>query len=325
MTQRRACRLNVENLETRLVPAVGYRILDLNSNGMPDLQIIGNDKKQIIRIIDDPAANKTLLSIDKNGDGDFTDPGEIQNELLATGFDVIDIRLKGGQDRLEYTAISDFTGTTRDLRFNLGDGTDIVTFKMDSTIGLGTNFKATVNLGDGNDRFTGNFVINGFHVAGQAEIDVRGGAGNDLITLTRTNPDDLDEDTILGPTSVTGLLAFNIDGELGHDQTMIDFGVANGLELLGAGKLQLRANGGVGNDSTLVTFRNTSGSDGAYDVQLLGDKGKDLLSFGVFDDSAGSVQYETGTVLLDGGKGKHDSGLLAPGQDAPTTGLNLEN
>jgi hypothetical protein len=316
---------SIETLEVRLAPAVTYRILDLNGNAMPDLQIIGNGKNQIIQIVDDPAANKTLLSIDGNGDGDFDDPGEIQDELLATGFDVYDVRLGGGKDTFEYTSTSDYVGTTRDLRIKLGNGEDTATLNMDSSVGTGTTFLANIDMGGGHDRFTGNFLINSFHVIGNLELNVHGGWGHDLITFTRTDPEDSDEPTVLGPSTITGFFALNIYGDVGHDRTMIDFGVANGLDLGGAGEIQLRSDGGHGNDSTLVTFRNTFTSSGLYDLQLMGDKGKDLLSFGVFDDSSGAVQYETGSVLLDGGKGKKDSGLLAPGQDAPTTKINLEN
>ena len=325
MSHARNLQLNVETLERREVPAVGYRILDLNGNAMPDLQIIGNGKKQVVKIVDDPAANKTLLSIDGNGDGDYTDKGEIKDELLATGFDVYDIRLKGGIDTFEYSSTSDYVGTTRDLRIKLGDGQDIGTFKLNSGIGVATTFLANVELGGGDDRFTGNFVINTFGVDGVAELNVHGGSGNDLMTLTRINPDDMDEDTVLTASDITGQFTMNVYGDRGQDRTMLDFGVANGLELGGTGKIELRNDGGKGNDSSLVTFRNTSGSSGMYDLELMGNKGKDLLSFGLFDDSNGNVHYETGTVLMDGGKGKHDSGLLAPGQDAPTTGINLEN
>jgi len=324
MARKARYRPSLESLETRLVPAVGYRLLDLNGNAMPDLQIMGNARKQIVHIVDDPAANKTLLSIDRNGDGDLDDPGDIKDELLATGFDVIEVKLKGGKDIFEYQAISDFTGTTRELRVSTGSGADQATMNLQSLIGADTNFKSTVWLGAGNDRFTGNLVINSFGVTGTGEFNVHGGAGNDQITMTRSNPPEMETGTVLTPATLNGLLTMNLYGDTGQDRTMIDFGVAGGFDIQSAGRMQLRSDGGTSSDAMLVTFRNTSTSSGTYDLQLLGNKGNDLFSFGVFDESAGGVQFENDAALLDGGKGK-DSGLLSPGQDAPVAKLNLEN
>lgn len=321
----RRFRPEFEALESRVVPSVAYRIVDLNGNAVPDLQIVGNKKNQIVRIIDDPAANRTWISLDKNGDGRFTGRGEVHNELLTTTFDVIDVRLKGGKDVFEYHAISEFVGASRELRIRTGSGDDVVTLRLDSRISADSTFRATVWLGDGNDRFTGNLVINTFAVEGEADIRVHGGRGKDLITFTRGLPDGADSSTTLHPADVTGLLLLHIYGERGEDRIMIDFGVAGGFRLGNTGRIQLRSDGGSGNDSMLITFRNTADSMGWYDVQLLGNRGNDLLSFGLFDESNGNVQFEDGAVLLDGGNGRGDSGLLAPGQNAPISRVNLEN
>ncbi|MCS6978453.1 MAG: hypothetical protein NZM31_15800 [Gemmatales bacterium] len=314
-----------EALETRVVPSVTYRIVDLNGNAVPDLQIIGNRKNQIVRIIDDPAANRTWISIDKNGNGNFSERGEVNNELLTTTFDVIDVQLKGGQDVFEYHAISEFVGTARELRIRTGSGDDSVLLRINSRISADSLFRATVWLGDGNDRFVGNLVINTFAVEGEADFRVHGGRGKDFITWTRGLPDGADSSTPLNPADVTGLLLLQMYGDRGEDRFMIDFGVAGGFRLHDPGRIQLRADGGSGDDSMLVTFRNTADSNGWYDLQLQGNRGNDLLSFGLFDESNGQVQFENGAVLLDGGNGRGDSGLLSPGQNAPITRANLEN
>lgn len=325
MNRLRPYRPDFESLETRVVPAVTYRIVDLNGNAVPDLQIVGNAKKQIVRIVDDPAANRTWISIDKNGDGDFTDRGEINNELLTTTFDVIELRLKGGRDVVEYHAISDFVGANRELRIRTGAGADAVSLRLNSRISEDSVFRAFVWLGDGNDRFTGDLVINTFAVEGEVDLRVYGGPGRDNIVVTRGLPTGADSSTPLNPAEVTGLLLLQLYGEKGADRIMIDGGVAGGFRVTDSGRIGLRADGGDANDSLLVTFRNTADSDGWYDLQLHGGRGTDLLSFGLFDESDGNVQFETGAVLLDGGNGRGDSGLLAPGQNAPINRANLEN
>jgi hypothetical protein len=315
----------VERLEDRLAPALGYRIVDLNGNGLPDLEILGDSRRQIVRVVDDPASNRTWISFDKNGDGDFADRGEVRDELLTTTFDVIQVRLKAGRDVFEYHLVSGLSAGQRSLVILTGAGRDEVTLRLAGAVEAEAAFQATVWLGAGDDRFHGNLVINSFGTAGRTELQVHGGKGRDYIMLTRGLPSGADSSTPLNPAEVAGQLILGLYGDAGRDRIQVDFAVAGGFRLAEAGQLRLRVEGGTSHDSLLVSLRNTADSQGRYHLLLHGDRGNDLLSFGLFDESDGGVHFDNDGATLDGGRGRGDSGLLAPGQNAPVLRLGLEN
>jgi hypothetical protein len=129
----RRFRPGVEMLETRLVPAVTIQKVDLDGDsdpandgaaGVDDFLIIGDSRNTVVQIED----NGTSLSvdIDFNGDGSF----EISNQTstASSGTITVELRLGGGNDRVEYRLIGDLDSDRRTLLADLGSGHDAFTF-----------------------------------------------------------------------------------------------------------------------------------------------------------------------------------------------------
>lgn len=164
----------LEVLEDRLVPSCTFKIVDLDGNHTPDLQIIGDKLNQKLTIIDDPDANRFTISLDCNGNNLFTDPGDLNGVVFASAFQIIDVRLGGGDDRFEYHSISPYNaplGSDRDLRVDLGSGNDLATVTMDGDVTAGSDVEMKLTLGPGAN--TLNATLNGSpEVADPQRLDV---------------------------------------------------------------------------------------------------------------------------------------------------------
>ena len=311
-------RLSFDTLENRLVLSAVINFLDLDGNNTPDLQIIGDDGKQAVKIIDDADGNVTTISLDANGDGDFTDPDDLDGEELATSFQIFDIRLNGGNDVFEYSGISDYNaplGSHRDVIPLMGDGKDTVKLNFLSDISADSVVEVHADLGTGNNVCTGFFDISGpFNVFGVGRFNVNAGEGNNVVRMDRGGT---------RGSTIDGQLDFDLGGAGGNDKLTVDFGSSNALGMSASALVKVRTHGDDGDDKAFVNLRNTGGSSGEYNVRMDGNNGSDQLFFSIFDDSLGSVSYTGGSVTLDGGIGK-DQGFHSSGQNAPVTRLNLE-
>src|SRR3954468_23960669 len=94
----------LEALEGRLVPAVVLTPVDLDNDGnADDIRIVGDAGKNFVRIQDNGGSTLTV-SIDANGDGDYTDKGDLAPtscNFPGKGV-VVEVNLGGGNDVIEY-------------------------------------------------------------------------------------------------------------------------------------------------------------------------------------------------------------------------------
>jgi len=193
--------LGIECLQTRVMPAVMALQLDLDGDGgADDIQIVGDSAKNFVSIQDN-GTGTLIISIDANGDGDFTDAKELNNVVANyTGNSVaIDVALSSGNDSFTYTLGGNVSGGMRSLAVDLGAGNDVFTLAA-----TGKNFSAGSRLdvdligGTGNDTAS---VTVGQVLTSQAGIRFDLGTGNDVGSVKFANIDNassVDIDASLG-------------------------------------------------------------------------------------------------------------------------------
>ena len=151
-------RLELFSFDPRIVPALLITRPDVDGDGSADdIRIVGDLQNTKITIQDN-GANTVTMSIDANGDGDLTDPGD--SNSVAYNFQgdsvALDINLGAGNDMIEYTTTANYSASARTFWVNLGSGNDKFNF------GTGTN--DTLN-------------------ASRISFDVTGGLGNDTVGI----------------------------------------------------------------------------------------------------------------------------------------------
>src|SRR5262249_40006999 len=93
---------------------------DFDANGRPDVRIKGDAAKQVILIEDSQTSYR--VRVDCNGDGDFTDAGDIDTGTLAFEIETFDIQ-GGGKDVITYRSLSTFSGASKNILVTLGPAT----------------------------------------------------------------------------------------------------------------------------------------------------------------------------------------------------------
>jgi hypothetical protein len=182
---------------------------DIDGNGSADMRVRGDKQSQRVVIIDNDTA--TIVSLDCNGDGDFTDAGELNAQTFGE-FEIIDVSLSAGNDTLSYTIGSNLNGAVRKLLFSLGTGTNTLsvgngasTIGANSSIDLeirGSKDADTMTLAFGGIIDGSTFIIDadlgatidtavlnyGAHVSNGSvfESRVHMGPGNDILTMNLT-------------------------------------------------------------------------------------------------------------------------------------------
>lgn len=182
----------------------------------------------------------------------------------------------------------------KELKVRTHFGNDVVRYATDGTFS-GTDSRVSVDLGEGNDRFTGTLnrdLTNGTFL----KVDVRGTGGNDLITLygtptapTRANDhltDGLAINTGGMSISATSELQAYLDGGGGDDRILFDY--EGDLD----GEVHLLAEGRDGNDEVGADLTLNGSSTGLLDAWVEGDGGSDILRLRVFDFSGGNVDVD---------------------------------
>jgi hypothetical protein len=191
-----------------------------------------------------------------------------------------------------------FTGVNNITLFTLG-GDDNVRYALPGT-GLFSRMRFTAVLGDGDDTFAGAF--NGCELFQNMIMDVRGGVGDDLLTVNALRGVDLNSGTLsvslfgLAPGAQTGgagdrdTIVCNYAGRITENLTFImdggpndsrDVVVCNARLRRGSfGRLLARVRGGNGNDVLRLTVlgggQNT-GSDVDVDALIDGGGGIDAV------------------------------------------------
>jgi hypothetical protein len=188
-----------EMLETRLALAVAVTTGDFDGNGTLDIRILGDAAGQ--RVLLDDNESSLTLSIDANGDGDFTDAGDRNQEVINGIFETFDIQLGEGSDSFTFNApTTDYTGATKSLVVDLGKQADH--FLFNAGVGrdlINSSITIDVAAGGGSDHVSADFgTVSGSAVS--FSFDLLG--GNDGGNLS-----------FLG--NITGGSVLDIHGDLG--------------------------------------------------------------------------------------------------------------
>src|SRR5262249_13666383 len=122
---------------------------DLQTNYI--LKLVGSAARQTVRV--DLAAGTTLLSLDCNGDGDYSDPGELDAEDEGR-VDGLDLQL-GGADALTVNlAGSLLAGQSKSLKVLLGPGTNLLNVGSTAAFTLNADARFLIDIvgGPGTDK-----------------------------------------------------------------------------------------------------------------------------------------------------------------------------
>ena len=210
---------------------------------------------------------QTRVSLDANGNGSFTDPGDI-NGAIYNGIETIVTRLGLGNDRLSITLADPMDGATRNYDLKTGAGNDVVRFTNPKGNDIrNSNLRLTLDTAGGNDDVT--LALNRMNGASLAAT-VSTGDGDDRLTVYGS------DDIANASVRVQGWMG------LGNDtaQDRLDW---EGFDLIGASSVwQTAFHGEDGNDLLSVTgeLGNSSGDvAGTLDLGLYGDAGDDTVAF----------------------------------------------
>ena len=160
MLRRNVTCLRVEALEGRLTPA-GNVFASL-SDGV--LEVRGDAAANAVRVTQDSAGIIRIEGLDGT-----TINGQAAVTFNGSGLEKADLRLAGGNDRLEVLGLR----TRNDLRVEMGGGSDVV-----SLTGVSAGTSLTVKTDAGNDQITATRVRSG------GDLAIEAGWDNDRIDLT---------------------------------------------------------------------------------------------------------------------------------------------
>jgi hypothetical protein len=266
----RAFRPILEQLETRLVPAMTLQQLDLDGDGsQDDIRIRGDGGNNTVQIFD-TADNGFVLAMDANGDGDFDDAplGDLPGVLFGISDKsvVFDINLGGGADKVIYSVNNnDRDGCARTLLVRLGTGDD--EFRANAgtqnLVGLSA-FHFDVNGGGGADAV--DFAFKGVTNSSLVIKEALGG-GNDTSAVTFAGNIDFGASVKiladLGPGD--NLLDLALQGVGFNDVATADINVLGGDDALHHDKVTVDLHDDVGNgvlsSRLAITARLRAGDD----------------------------------------------------------------
>lgn len=289
------CRPTLETLETRLTPTVTFAVLDLDGDGANDLRITGGLENTEIILTEDRAANELLLSLNKNGDFDFTDAGEFQNRTLVAsdGFNIargsIFASLGAGTDTINYDLQNgNLNGVSRAVEIDLGGGSDNFIFTTDKNsqfnrITGGTNLTFDIEGGAGLDlihfHFIGSSATDAVIDNSVVAITASGGAGNDSLLLNLRNSvggvshTALDNNArfTVDATGGNGLDLFptNVDGIGSAGQAVFDLHYTGGTDTAGSDEAFIAFLGGIGNASQANVQADLQGGNDSFTARLV--------------------------------------------------------
>lgn len=203
---------SIEPLENRIAPAVVVTVADITGDGSTDLRISGGSGREIVSI--DSTGATTILSIDANGDGDFTDPNDTNADDLGLQPETYDIRLNSGNDRLTI-AFGALNNAERSLFINLGAGSNAFTLTT-GTISNGSDIRVDVQGSPSNDALT-----IGFGSVFDSRLSVTGNlyGGRDALLDAAGN--------IIGPS----VLSFPNNGDFSGSTVSVDLDLGTGSNL----------------------------------------------------------------------------------------------
>lgn len=312
MSMRRNVRLGggimVEALESRM--HLSTTIAQTGST----LAIYGNVTPHTLKIDDSFAGtdHQTRISIDSDGDGQFTGPQDINGEVF-NNIASFDIRLQGADQKVLITSSDGYDGANKTFSIKTGRGNDTVAFShalgnnihnshiaFNITTGNGNDlvdlslqqisasstFTANVTMGDGNDTLD---VSGGNRVAfSNVAIISHMGSGHNTVR----NLIDWDGFDLLGASSSWRLLAYGGAG----DDVMQVTGVAGNSAAKVQGLLQFCLWGQGGNDNISVDLGQFDLQGGTFKVREVGSgAGNDNISL------SADIRSTTHSGMVDAG------------------------
>ncbi|HKB05173.1 MAG TPA: hypothetical protein VKD90_23310 [Gemmataceae bacterium] len=201
-----------------------------------------------------------------------------------------------------FLGVGKFEKAVMDMVIVGGNQKDTVTVHLNDDVGGGvfaSRVGVSVDLLAGDDVFKGILDAGGAGVFlvddhSQASIAVRGGAGNDNLSVSR-------DGTTLMRIDPDGLLDIGLDGGLGNDTVGVNFGGTDAWSLIGT--MRVRLNGGFGSDALNCLLSNNASTTGVYDVAVRGGDGTDSVTFAL-NNNGGTPSFGPALgVILDGGTG----------------------
>ena len=147
----------------------------------------------------------------------------------------------------------------------------------------------------------GGQFLSGPHQGGAAHFNIRGGSGNDNISLQTINQ--------ASTIELAGLLDINIAAGAGKDNINVDFGGAgftddDPFEDVATNRaVHLRINGGSGDDTINVNLANGAPATFSYDVAIIGGSKHNDITFNGNNQGGTPTFGPSGSVFIDGGFG----------------------
>lgn len=233
------------------------------------LDIKGDTQANHVKVFDSQSGSidRMVVSVDANGNGSFTDPGDINNAIYPQVRNLV-ARLGVGADSLEITAADPLLGATRNYDVRLGGGADV--FRFTNPVGNDIRDSAvtlTVDSAGGNDDVSValNRIVNS-----QFNGSIGTSWGDDSVRIY--GGDDIANSTV----------AMNISLGDGNDtlQTQLDW---EGFDLIGPTSLwSVTAVGGMGNDTmNVIGSMGNSAADvyGTLAFNFQGEDGWDQINY----------------------------------------------
>jgi len=201
---------------SRFVP----RLEALEARWCPSVTIQANGQE--LRIDGNDAAD--VISITDNGQGRVAVTADGRTAAF-TGISLIRVQTRGGNDAVDYQLTGSTTAPSQ-VRIDLGEGNDVATVRA-----------------------------NGVRLGADAEVEVSGGRGADVITAAYA-------------VEADGRFRFRLDGGDGDDTVSANLALAAGS----TGAVEALVKGNEGDDRLTL---NVTGTAGSLDARLDGDAGFD--------------------------------------------------
>jgi hypothetical protein len=322
----RRTRPGVHELSARTVPAVVLTKLDLDGDGAADdVRIVGDAGNNAVTLTDNGSTSVTI-KIDANGDGVITDKGGDLEDVFAFTSDswVLDVRLGGGNDRLNYDVAGVMGASARTILADLGSGADHFGFLTQAAVTGSSRLAFDVTAGSGAD--SGEIGFLDTIVGSSVSVRTDWGTGGDQVFMVFGGAIDagaaVDVHTDLGGGAnslgvgfdrVGGTDAATADlvvlGGAKSDDVRVSFedDVGNGVK---ASRLNVVADLGAGSDDFEAAFRANAfwvDNNSQVSVAARGGAGTDTLRAHTMGD--GFCRIDAGGLLavhLDGGVGVDD-------------------
>jgi hypothetical protein len=252
----------MEHLEPRLALSVTVAAAD----GV--LHITGDDAAQKVTIFDAHRGLDTsaTVSVDATNNGTVSDPGDL-DRVTFPNITTFDIHLAGGDDVVQFQLADNYTGTTKSINVDLGEGNN--EFDFISSLGeqiIDSTLTMNITAGSGTDRAT--LALNNIR-SSQLNAALNMGAGNDRVSVFA------DGDIATSTATVQANLG------AGRDRFDANIDLEN-FDILGAqSALHVTANGGAGNDKLALRAQRTGSpatNEGLFDASLNAGRGNDTLT-----------------------------------------------